>query len=356
MLLSQNSSAKIKVSDKELAIFSRQFSICINAGITVVDSLKTIFRATANDKMKAVIFNLIKSIESGQKLSRAMSNYPYIFSKLYRNLIFVGEESGTLDIMLDRNSVYIEKNNKLKQEIKGAMTYPIIIVTLTVLIIVGLFYYVVPQIKELFSGSKNDLPKLFNLLLFISDTLHTYWYYILITFAVAFIAFKKFFDTNIGQNTLDYLAINTPVVKDLFIKASMARFCRTFSVMLSSQVNFIDSIEAAAQSTNNSILEKLISNSKQSVINGLSIGAPLANQSHIPNMLVQMINIGEKSGTLDSILNKVADYYEDEVEMTSRQILTIIEPLLMVGLGAIIGFLVLALYLPIFNMANIISG
>lgn len=348
--------SKLKISDKELAIFSRQFSICINAGIPILDALKVIFRTTANDKLKTVIFNIVKSLEGGKKLSTAMSLYPYIFSKLYINLIHVGEESGTLDIMLNRNSTYIEKSNKIKQEVKGAMIYPIIILVLTVIIVLGLFYYVVPQIKELFSGTTEGLPFLFNFLVLLSDKLRMYWYYLLIGSALIVIGIKQFLETETGEKLKDYLALNTPVIKDLFIKAAMARFCRTFSVMLGSQVNFVASIEAAAQSTNNLFLAQSINTSKESVMAGRSIAGPLAEQKHIPSMVIQMINIGETSGTLDSILNKVADYYEDEVEMASRQILTIIEPILMVALGLIVGFLLLALYLPIFSMANIIGG
>lgn len=349
--------SSLKITDKELAIFSRQFAVCIGAGIPIIDSLKTILRSTANVNIKIVIFHIIKNLESGNRLSQALAHYPKIFSKLYRNLVHVGELSGTLDIMLQRNSTYIEKSNKIRSEVKGAMIYPSVILLATILIIFGLFYFVVPQIQSLFSGSKEQLPYLFNLLVSISEFIRSKWYYILFIVSTTAIIGKKFFETDSGKRLLDKLVLSLPVVRDLFIKAAMARFCRTFSVMLGSQVDFINSIESAAQSTNNYVIENIFEESKQSVINGQSIVQPLSRQKkYVPQMLVQMIYIGEQSGTLTEILNKVADYYEDEVELTARQMLTIIEPLLMVVLGSIIGFLLLALYLPIFSMAGIMGG
>lgn len=341
-----------RVAGRELQIFTRQFSTLINAGIPIVDALKILSDGTQDKTLKEVSARVKSSIEGGRRLSDAMAQFPKVFDRLYCNMVQAGEEAGILDGILNRLSVYIEKSEKIKSQVKGAMVYPIIVLIVASIVVTGILIFIIPKFAEVFQGAGQELPALTQMVLNLSHALSRYWYLVIGLFTVVPFAIKHYLETPAGSAQLDIILIKTPVVGNLTQKSALARMTRTLSTLLSSGVGLVEAIDISAKTAGNTVVENSLTRCKEAVIQGKTFASPLTKEKLIPEMVVQMVGIGEQSGTLDTMLGKVADFYEEEVETAVKSLTSVIEPILMIVLGSIIAVLVIAMYLPIFNLGN----
>lgn len=341
---------RIKV--KDLQIFTRQFATLVNAGIPVVDALKVLSEGQRAGILKDAIAKVKNSIESGKKLSDSMAQIPNVFDKLYSNMVHAGEEAGILDSILGRLATYMEKNEKIKSQVKGAMVYPSVIVVVAVLVIAGILVFIIPKFQEFFRSAGKEPPMLTLIVVGMSDTMIKYWYILIGALVGGPYFLKQWIDTPAGRIAFEAFIFKAPLFGDLVRKGSIARVTRTLSTLLTSGVGLIDAIEIAGKTAGNIVVEKSLLRCKDAVMQGKPFAFPLSKDKVFPDMVVQMISVGEQSGTLDNMLSKIADFYDDEVETAVKSLSSLVEPLLMVILGGIIAVLVVAMYLPIFSMAG----
>lgn len=352
----RNPNENKKVSTRDLQIFTRQFSTLVNAGIPIVDALKMLGEGKRNELLKEAATKVRQSIEEGKRLGDSMQAYPGIFDRLYINMVRAGEEAGILDGILNRLSVYMEKAEKIKKQVTSAMVYPAMIIIVASIVVVGILVFIIPKFKDLYSNSGKELPALTQLVVALSQSMIDKWYVFLgAAFLIPYL-FLTYIRSPEGKEQFDWVTIRIPVVGDLVQKSSIARMARTLATLLSSGVSVIDALDIASRTSGNSVIEEALVRSKEAVITGKPLASPLSREPMIPDMVSQMISIGEKSGTMDVMFGKIADFYEDDVENAVRAMTSMIEPLLMVVIGAMIAFLVLAMYLPIFDMANTAGG
>lgn len=344
-----------KVKSKDMQVFTRQFSTLINAGINVGESLKILETGMGTPLLRQVIGRVRLAIEGGKGLGDAMSLFPMTFDNFYCNMVRAGEASGSLDIILNRMSVYMEKSEKLKSQVKGAMTYPIMIIIITCLVISGILIFVIPKFQEMYSASGSQLPQLTQFIIEMSTFLRKKWYVIITVLVAIPTSIIAYYKTEDGKKSIDQFFIKAPLFGELIVKASVARFSRTMSTLLSSGVPLIEAIEAAAKTVGNIVIETTLQKAKESVSAGKGFAAPLSKLKILPSMVSQMAEIGEQTGALDAMLAKVADFYEDEVENAIKSMTVLIEPLLLVFIGAIIAVILIAMYLPIFGMADAVT-
>lgn len=345
-----------RVDSTELQIFTRQFSTLINAGIPIVDSLKILSEGKRNPLLKATAAKVKESIEGGRRLGDAMAAHPAVFDRFYVNMVRAGEEAGILDGILNRMSIYLEKSEKLKKQIKGAMTYPAAIISIAMVVVAGILVFIIPEFQKLYSSAGKELPGITQMVVAMSETVKNRWYLVVLVIVGTPIALVQWYRTPDGKDTLDRIMIKSPLFGELIQKSSVARMTRTLSTLLSSGVSVVEALDIAAKTAGNAVIEDALYRSKESVIAGKPLAAPLAKEEMIPDMVTQMIAIGEKSGTMDQMLGKIADFYEDDVENAVKALTSLIEPLLMVLLGGVIAFLVIAMYLPIFDLASVAGG
>jgi type IV pilus assembly protein PilC len=344
-----------KVQSKELQIFTRQFATLINAGIPILDSLKILSDGSADKLIKEAVIEIRASIENGRRLSDCMSMHPRVFDQLYCNMIRAGEEAGILDTILERLSIYAEKNEKIKNQVKGALVMPLVILCAAFVIITGIILFIIPKFAEFYKSSGKPLPGLTQMVVSFSDSLvHNWIYYFGGLFLFIYIILT-YFSTAEGKIALDKFMIRAPVFGDVVQKSSVARMSRTLSTLLSSGINIIEAIEIAAKTAGNYVIEKGLYGCRDAVMIGKPFHVPLSRQKEIPQMVTQMVAIGEQSGGLDTMLAKVADFYEDEVENAVRSMTSLIEPLMMIVLGGIIAFILIAMYLPVFQLGDTIG-
>ncbi|MCS6838962.1 MAG: type II secretion system F family protein [Bdellovibrionaceae bacterium] len=343
---------KGRISSRDLQIFTRQFSTLISAGIPILDSLKILGEGKKNPTLKEVLSKVQASIQQGKKLGDALGAHGNIFDRLYVNMVKAGEEAGILDGILQRLSVYLEKAEKIKKQIKSAMVYPVSIIVLALIVITGILIFIVPKFQELYKGKK-ELPALTQMVVDMSHFIIEKWYLVIaFILGVPFIFFQWYRSAE-GRELVERFLIRAPVLGEVVQKAAIARMTRTLSTLLSAGVPVIDALEIAAKTAGNVVIEETLLRCKESVIQGKSIGLPLSKEKMIPDMVAQMVTIGEASGTLDTMLGKVADFYEDDVENAIKAATSLIEPVLMVVVGGFIAFLVIAIYLPIFDVASL---
>lgn len=345
-----------RVDSKELQIFTRQFSTLINAGIPIVDSLKILSEGKRNPLLKQTAGRIKESIEGGKRLGDSMSQHPTVFDRFYVNMVRAGEEAGILDGILNRMSIYLEKSEKLKKQIKGAMAYPAAIVAISIVVVAGILVFIIPEFQKLYSSAGKDLPAVTNMIIMMSNTVIHRWYLVIGVIVGIPVGLVYYYRTPDGRDTMDRLLIKAPLFGELIQKASVARMTRTLSTLLSSGVSVVEALDIAAKTSGNAVIEEALYRSKDSVIAGRPLAAPLQKEPMIPDMVTQMIAIGEKSGTMDQMLGKIADFYEDDVENAVKALTSLIEPLLMVFLGGVIAFLVVGMYLPIFDLASVAAG
>ncbi|MAF92966.1 MAG: type II secretion system F family protein [Bdellovibrionota bacterium] len=341
-----------KIKPKELQVFTRQFATMIDSGIPISQALQILADGTQSPPLKKVLSGVKEDLNSGKRLAESMQSFPGAFDKLYVNLVRAGEEGGVLDTILDRLAMYIEKAAKIRGQIKSAMTYPAIILLVSALVIGVILGFVIPKFMELFRSTGQELPEITQMVVDWSDFLREKWYVVLIGGAAVFTSVKVFVGTPAGKTYMDNLVIRIPVLGTLVQKAEIARFSRTMSTLIASGVPLLDGLDICAQTIGNQVIAESIVEARAVVSEGKSIISPLAKNPFIPDMVVQMIGVGEQTGALDTMLEKIADFYEDEVDEAVSALTSIMEPLMMVFLGGIIAFLVIAMYMPIFNMAG----
>jgi len=345
---------KPKVTGKDLVIFTRQLSTMIDAGLPLVQCLQILGKQQANPTFKKVILNLQSDVETGNTLADAMRKHPKVFDNLYSNMIEAGEVGGILDTILSRLAAFKEKAMALQKKIKGAMTYPAICLGISLVILVVILVFVVPVFKEMFEGFGSALPTPTQIVVNMSEGLKNYFIYLVILLGLLVFAVKKIYSTEKGRLKMDAMFLRAPVVGDLIRKVSVAKFTRTLGTMLQSGVPILDSLHVTAKTAGNKVIERAVFRVADAVAEGRAIVEPLEETGVFPNMVVQMINVGESVGALDTMLEKIADFYDEEVDQAVENLTAMIEPFMMVFLGGMIGGLVVAMYLPIFKIATLV--
>ncbi len=347
------------VSEKDLVVFTRQFGTMINAGLPLIQCLEILSNQSENAALRKSVGEIKVQVEGGSTFSDALRRHPKVFDDLYVNMVHAGEVGGLLDTILGRLSKYIEKAMKLKGQIKSAMVYPASILGIAFIVIAVLMIFVIPVFEKMFkdmSGGKVALPGPTQLVIDMSNFAQSSWYIILGGVILAVVAFKKYYATAKGKYQIDKLLLKLPVFGDLVRKASVAKFTRTLGTLITSGVPLLDALTICAKTSGNKIIEEALVNARVSISGGKTISEPLAKSQVFPKMVTHMIAVGESTGALDAMLGKIADFYEDEVDQAVASLTALLEPMMMVFLGVLIGFIVVAMYLPIFTMANAISS
>jgi type IV pilus assembly protein PilC len=347
---------KGKITEKDIVIFTRQFATMFNSGIPIVQGLDILSKQSENRAMAEVVGKIKGDVETGMTLAEAMKKHPKQFDDLYVNLVAAGEAGGVLDDVLLRLAVYIEKTMKLKKKVKGAMIYPAIVISVAVLVITIIMIFVIPIFAKIFTEMGAQLPAPTRSVIWLSNFLGGIGGLMIAGGLVAFIfIFKKYRATEGGRKKTDQLFLKLPIVGDLIRKVAIARFTRTLGTLLNSGVPILDGLDVCAKSSGNKVVEEVVMSVKSEVAAGKTVAEPLSNTDIFPSMVVQMISVGESTGALDQMLIKIADFYDDEVDNAVANLTTMLEPMLMVFLGTTIGYIVVALYLPIFKMGEVIS-
>lgn len=349
---SETKTIKVKVSTKDLVVFTRQFATMIDAGLPLVQCLDILSSQQENKGFKAVLTQVKGDVESGSTFADALKKHPMVFDNLYVNLVAAGEVGGILDTILNRLAAYIEKAMKLKSQVKGAMVYPISIITIAAVVIVGLLVFVIPIFASMFADFGQALPLPTQIVINMSDFLKAWWWLMGGAAYGAFFAFKKYYATEGGKKVVDELVLKLPVFGDLLRKVAVAKFTRTLGTMITSGVPIMDGLEIVAKTAGNKTVETAIMKTRESISAGKTISEPLAQSGVFPSMVCQMISVGEATGALDNMLNKIADFYDDEVDSAVDAMTALMEPALMAFLGVAVGGLVIAMYLPIFKLAG----
>jgi type IV pilus assembly protein PilC len=347
------------VSEKDLVVFTRQFGTMINAGLPLIQCLEILSTQSENAALRKSVGEIKVQVEGGSTFSDALRKHPKVFDDLYVNMVHAGEVGGLLDTILGRLSKYIEKAMKLKGQIKSAMVYPSAILGIAFIVITVLMIFVIPVFEKMFkdmSGGKMALPGPTQLVIDISNFAQSSWYIALGGLILAVVAFKKYYATAGGKYQMDKLLLKLPVFGDLVRKASVAKFTRTLGTLITSGVPLLDALTICAKTSGNKIIEEALVNARVSISGGKTISEPLAKSQVFPKMVTHMIAVGESTGALDAMLGKIADFYEDEVDQAVASLTALLEPMMMVFLGVVIGFIVVAMYLPIFTMAQAISS
>ncbi len=344
------------IKTKDLVIFSRQFATMIDAGLPLVQCLDILASQQEKMEFKKVLFDVKASVEGGSTFADALKKHPKVFDPLYVNLVAAGEVGGILDTILNRLSLFLEKAEKLKGKIKGAMTYPVAVIIIACLIVTGLLVWVVPIFQNMFASFGKALPVPTQVVVNMSHILTSYWYLILASIAGIFFGLRYLYGTPKGRKQMDAVFLKLPVIGDLIRKTAVARFTRTLGTMLSSGVPILEGLDIVAKTAGNVIIEEAVMKSRMSLSQGKTLAEPLIETKVFPGMVTQMIAVGESTGALDAMLAKIADFYEEEVDTAVDALTSLIEPLLMAFLGIVVGGLVIALYLPIFQLAGAASG
>ena len=346
-----------KVKLKDLSIFCRQFSTMIDAGVSLVRALDVLGEQTQNPKLKRIIGDIQVEVESGNTLSKAMGKFPRVFSNLFVGLIRAGEVGGVLEEALQRLSGFLEKDMEMRRKVKAAMTYPAIVMVVAVLIVLGLCTFIVPKFIELFKDlGVKELPMMTQVLVDFSDFLKTKWYIGIGIVVVCFFAVKAFGRTKVGRRVIDRVKLKFPVFGPLGHKVCLARFSRTLSTLMVSGVPILQALETVAGTVGNVIISDAIMNARARIREGDRINEPLEKSKMFPPMVVHMISIGEESGALDQMLTKVAEFYEGEVDSQLASLTSAIEPLMIVFLGVCVGFIVIAMFMPLIQVIQNLSG
>lgn len=346
------------VSEKDLVVFTRQFGTMINAGLPLIQCLEILSTQSENAALRKSVGEIKVQVEGGSTFSDALRKHPKIFDDLYVNMVHAGEVGGLLDTILGRLSKHIEKAMKLKGQIKSALVYPAAIVGIAGIVITVLMIWVIPVFEKMFkemSGGKMALPGPTQLVIDMSNFAQGYWYIILGVIIATVVAVKKYYATPQGKLAIDKLLLKLPVFGDLIRKASVAKFTRTLGTLLASGVPLLEALTICAKTSGNKVVEGALLDAKVSISGGKTISEPLAKSGTFPKMVTHMISVGESTGALDSMLGKIADFYEDEVDQAVTNLTALLEPMMMVFLGVTVGFIVVAMYLPIFTMASAIG-
>lgn len=338
------------VKQEEIGIFTRQLSVMIDAGLPIVQCLDILATSQVNKRFQEIIFKVKAYVEEGLTFADSLRKFPKIFDALYCNLIEAGETGGIMDTILQRLSSYIEKSVSLKRQVKSAMTYPAVIISIAVIVIIVLMIWVVPTFAMIFQGLGAELP---GMTLFVINLSNFIKSYILIIIAVAIgigVLIYYYYQTKSGRFFIDKLILNAPVFGELTRKIVVARFSRTLGTLVASGVSILDALEITARTAGNAIIEKAIMQVRESISEGKSIADPLRETDQFPPMVVSMVGVGEQTGALDTMLQKIADFYEEEVDVAVANLTALMEPMMIVILGVIVGFIVISMYMPQFAL------
>src|SRR6478672_11178006 len=341
-----------KVSAKNLAVFTRQFSVMIDAGLQLVQCLDILGSQEEDKNFAAVILSTRTDVESGASLADAMRKHPKTFDPLFTNMIAAGEAGGILDTILKRLATYIEKAVKLAGQVKSAMIYPIAVVVIAGLVVGVILWKVIPTFAALFSGLGADLPLPTRIVIGLSDNLVRFFPFLFVGAGAAAYGFKTYYATENGRRVIDQTTLKMPILGNIMKKIAVARFCRTLSTLIASGVPILDGLEITAKTAGNAIVEDAIMVTRKSIERGETISAPLKDTKVFPSMVTQMIGVGEATGALDTMLAKIADFYEEEVDTAVAGLLTLLEPIMIAILGIVVGGIVIAMYLPIFDLIS----
>ena len=347
---------KQKVKEKEVVIFARIFATMINAGLPLIQCLDLLAQQEQNKTFAQIITAIKEDIEGGSTLSDALKKYPNIFDDLFVNLVAAGESGGILDVILQRLSSYMEKAMKLKSKVKGAMTYPASVLVISIAVVALLLVKVIPVFQKMFEGMGGELPGPTQFLVNLSAAAQKYFLVAIIAVAVVIFAFRRFYKTEKGTLLMDGLLLKSPVFGPLLKKVAVAKFTRTMSTMMSSGVPILEGLAIVSKTAGNKIIENALMRVRRSISEGKTIAEPLFETGIFPPMVVQMIAVGEATGALDSMLSKIADFNDDEVDAAVDAMTALLEPFMMVFLGGVVGGMIIAMYLPIFKMASVVGG
>ncbi|HSR89998.1 MAG TPA: type II secretion system F family protein [Gemmatimonadales bacterium] len=343
------------VSTRDIVIFTRQFATMINAGLPLVQSLDILAKQTENPALAEVTRAVVYDVESGHTLADAFSKHPKAFTGLYVNMVAAGEAGGILDTILLRLATFLEKNDALVRKVKGAMVYPGVIFTVAAVAVAVLLIFVIPTFQAMFASVNLELPLPTRIVIGASQLLINYWWVILLVIGLSVFGIRKYYATDDGRKRIDQMLLNAPVLGDLLRKSAVSRFTRTLGTLISSGVSILDGLEITAKTAGNRVIHDAVMASRQSIAGGETIAAPLEKSKVFPPMVISMIAVGEQTGGLDEMLSKIADFYDDEVDVAVGALLSLMEPIMIVVLGVIVGGMVVAMYLPIFDMVNAVQ-
>lgn len=342
-----------KVKAKDLQVFTRQFATMISSGIPIVQSLEILRIQSSSPILREAVFRVKSQVESGKRLADSMESYPTVFNHLYVSMVRAGEEAGALDTILNRLAQYIEKSVKIRNKITGALWYPMLVMLLAFVVMGVILVYVIPKFENLFKSVGAELPLPTQYVIALSHFMVGNMLLILLGLGVLIFSLVRYYATAAGRFQLDMMLLEIPILGDLIQKGSIARFARTLSTMLSSGVGIMDGLDISANVVDNAVMERAIMRAKKGVAEGKTIVQPFMTERSIPPMLTQMIGVGEASGSLDTLLSKAADFYEEEVDYAVESMTSVLGPILVVFLGGLVGMLLIAMYLPIFNLSAV---
>jgi type IV pilus assembly protein PilC len=345
-----------KVKPRSLQVFSRQFATMIDAGLSVVQSLVILERQTDDQALAGVIKEVRADVEGGMLLSQAMARHPKVFDRLYISMIEAGEAAGILDTTLDRVAMQIEKEMKIKRRVKGAMVYPTVVLVFAILVLIGMLLFLVPVFEGIFSDLGGELPFLTKIVVAASDLVRSYWFILFPAMGGAVYGFRRWKKTPAGRQAWDRFKLRVPAgIGKVVQKVAMARFARTLATLVAAGVDIIKALEIAGQTSGNWVVESALADVRAKVHEGVPIAQPLIESPVFPPLVAQMVKVGEETGELERMLDKIADFYEDEVDTSIASLTSIVEPIMMVGVGAIIGVIVIAMYLPMFKLLELVQ-
>lgn len=344
-----------KVGSKELVLFSRQLSTLVSAGVPLVQGLTILEEQVETKNFKAIVHTIREDIEAGQSITDALKKHPNAFSELYVSMIRAGEVGGILDVILERLSAYLESAEALRAKVKGALVYPAVVSSIAAGVTLFLLMFVIPTFAKIFSGFGAELPFLTRILINISDALRKFWYVILFLPVGTAITLKQYRKTEQGHRNLDQFILKLPIFGLLLRKVAIAKFTRTLSTLVKSGVPILQALETVAKTSGNKVIEIAVMTARESVKEGERIATPLKKSHVFPPMVIQMIAIGEETGNLDAMLAKIADFYDQEVDTAVKALTSMIEPIIIVIMGVVIGFIVVAMFLPMFELGHLVG-
>ncbi|HSM16563.1 MAG TPA: type II secretion system F family protein [Gemmatimonadales bacterium] len=344
-----------RITTRDTVIFTRQFATMINAGLPLVQSLNILAQQTENKALKDVTRTVVYDVEAGNTLADALSKHPKAFSDLYVNMVAAGEAGGILDTILLRLAVFLEKNDALIRKVKGALVYPGVILTVAGAAIAILLIFVIPTFQSMFASVGMELPLPTRIVIGASDMLLGYWWAAIGILVALTFAVRAYYRTDSGRLRIDQMLLSSPVLGDMLRKSAVSRFTRTLGTLISSGVSILDGLEITAKTAGNQVIHNAVMESRQSIAGGETIAGPLEKSRVFPPMVISMIAVGEQTGGLDEMLAKIADFYDEEVDVAVSALLSLMEPVMIVVLGVIVGGMVVAMYLPIFDMMNAIQ-
>jgi len=344
-----------KVKDKEMAIFTRQFSTMIDAGLPLVQCLNILAEQSESKNLRDVTGRVARSVEQGSTLADSLRRHPRTFDDLFTNMVEVGESGGILDVVFQRLAAYIEKAAALKRKVKGAMIYPASIMGVAALVVIFMLTFVIPTFTKMFKDLGADLPLPTQVVVWLSEFVRTYILLIIAAVVGCVFAIRAYYRTEKGQGTIDALLLKVPVMGTLIRKVAVARFTRTLGTLVSSGVPILEGLRITARTAGNKVVEKAVLQCRAAVTAGKTLAEPLKASGVFPPMVIQMISVGEQTGALDAMLSKIADFYDDEVDVAVSSMTALLEPIMIVVLGVLIGGLVVAMYLPIFKLVTLVK-